>query len=70
MLTMFEIAQKLDIPIVAIRSGGKSDDKEAMKQEIKYLKTLAAGAEARGVTLALNPIPAVQFITLPLPRRY
>ena len=55
MLTMFEIAQKLDIPIVAIRSGGKSDDKEAMKQEIKYLKTLAAGAEARGVTLALNP---------------
>jgi sugar phosphate isomerase/epimerase len=55
MLTMFEIAQKLGIPIVAIRSGGKSDDKEAMKQEIKYLKTLAAGAEARGVTLALNP---------------
>jgi len=55
MLTMFKIAQKLDIPIVAIRSGGKSDDKEAMKQEIKYLKTLAAGAEVMGVTLALNP---------------
>jgi sugar phosphate isomerase/epimerase len=55
LLTMFEIAQKLGIPIVAIRSGGKSDDKEAMKQEIKYLKTLTAGAEARGVTLALNP---------------
>jgi sugar phosphate isomerase/epimerase len=55
MMTMFEIAQKLDIPIVAIRSGGKSDDKEAMKKEIKYLQTLTAGAEARGVVLALNP---------------
>ena len=55
MMTMFEIAQKLDIPIIAIRSGGKSDDKEAMKAEIKYLKTLTKGAADRGVTLALNP---------------
>jgi len=55
MMTMFEIAQKLDIPIVAIRSGGKSDNKEAMKQEIKYIKMLTAGAANRGVTLALNP---------------
>jgi len=43
-------------PIVAIRSGGKSDDKEAMKQEIKYLKNLSRRrGKARGVTLALNP---------------
>ena len=36
MQTLFDVAHKLGIPIVTMRGKGKSDDKEATKEEFKY----------------------------------
>ena len=55
MIKMFDVARKLSIPIVTIRTWGKPDDKEALKQEYAYIKKLTKEAESRGVTLAVNP---------------
>ena len=55
MIKMFDVAHKLSIPLVTIRSGGKSYDNEATKQEFRYIKKLTKEAEGRGVTLAVNP---------------
>ena len=55
MITLFEIAHKLGIPIVTMRAQGKSDDKEATKEEFKYLKRMSDEAARRGVTLAIKP---------------
>jgi len=51
---MFDVAQKLGIPVVAIPAGGKTGDKELTKQEFKYIGKLCERAESRGVTLAVK----------------
>lgn len=55
MKKLFEVAHKLDIPIVTTRCSGKSGDKEATQQEFKYIKKLSAAAENWGITLAIKP---------------
>ena len=55
MTQVFDIALKLNIPIVAIRSEGKTGDKEATKQAFDYIKKLCERAESRGITLAVKP---------------
>jgi len=52
---LFEIANKLGIPIVTMRARGKSDDRESTKEEFKYLKRISDEASTRGVTLAISP---------------
>ena len=54
MIKMFDVAHKLSIPIVTMHPGGKSGDKEAMKQEFECTKKLNEEAERRGVTLAVK----------------
>ena len=44
---MFDVAQKLSIPVVAIPAGGKTGDKELTKQEFKYIGKLCERAESR-----------------------
>ena len=51
---MFDVAQKLNIPIVAIPAGGKTGDKELTKQEFRYIGKLCEQAESRGITLAVK----------------
>ena len=53
---MFDVAIKLSIPLVTTRTYGKSDDKEATKQQFKYIRKLCEQAESRGITLAVKPI--------------
>ena len=55
MITLFEIAHKLGIPIVTMRAQGKSEDKEATKEEFKYLRRMSNEAASWGVTLAIKP---------------
>ena len=55
MTKVFDIAFKLSIPVVAIRSEGKTGDIEATKQVLKYIKKLCEQAEIRGITLAVKP---------------
>jgi len=55
MAKLFDIARKLSIPIVTIRTEGKSGDKETTKQEFKYLRRLSKEAESRGIILAVKP---------------
>ena len=54
MTTVFDIAHKLSIPVVAVRSEGKMGDKEATKQALKYIEKLCEIAESRGTTLAVK----------------
>ena len=51
---MFDVAQKLGIPVVAIPAGGKTGDKELTKREFEYIGKLCQQAEKRGVTLAIK----------------
>ena len=51
---VFDVALKLSIPLVTIRTYGKSDDKEATKQQFKYVRKLCEQAESRGITLAVK----------------
>ena len=55
MKKLFDVARKLNIPIVTIRCKGKSGDKEATKQEFAYIGKLSQEAENSGVTLAIKP---------------
>jgi sugar phosphate isomerase/epimerase len=55
MKIMFEVASKLGIPIVTIRCKGKSDDKEATKEEFKIIREMSKAAESFGVTMAMKP---------------
>jgi len=55
MITMFDVARKLSIPVVTIRTWGKPDDKEDTQHIFKYVKKLTKEAENRGVTLAVGP---------------
>jgi len=52
---VFEVANKLGIPIVAIGSGGRSGDKAATEQMLKYIQRLGEAAESCQVTLAVKP---------------
>jgi sugar phosphate isomerase/epimerase len=51
---MFEVAQKLGIPVIAIPAGGKTGDAEATKKEFAYIGKLCEQAEAHGVSLAIK----------------
>ena len=51
---VFDVAFKLNIPLVAIRTYGKSDDKESIKQQFEYIRKLCEQAESRGLTLAVK----------------
>ena len=55
MITLFEIAHKLGIPIVTMRTWGKADDKQAIKEEFMYLRRLSDEAANLGVILAISP---------------
>jgi sugar phosphate isomerase/epimerase len=55
MITMFDVASKLSIPVVTIRTWGKPDDEEDTHHIFKYIKKLTKEAENRGVTLAVGP---------------
>jgi sugar phosphate isomerase/epimerase len=50
-----QIASDLEIPVVAIGSGGKTGDEAAFRQAIDLGRTLAAVAGRYGVKLALKP---------------
>ena len=52
---VFEVANRLGIPIVAIGSGGKAGDREVTKQVFEYIQKLAEKAESWGITLAVKP---------------
>ncbi|MBS7649620.1 sugar phosphate isomerase/epimerase, partial [Candidatus Bathyarchaeota archaeon] len=52
---LFELASKLNIPIISISSGGKAGDKEITEQVFKYLKKLSEEAESWKITLAVKP---------------
>jgi sugar phosphate isomerase/epimerase len=54
MIKLFDIASKLDIPIITMGAQGKSDDKESIKEELKYLREVSTEAAYRGVTLAIK----------------
>jgi len=55
MVKVFEVANKLGIPVVAIGSGGKSGDKETTDRVFKYIKKLSEEAESWEITLAVKP---------------
>ena len=55
MIKVFDIAFGLSIPVVAIRSEGKTGDTAATKQVLNYIKKLCEQAESRGITLAVKP---------------
>ena len=55
MQTLFDLAAKIGVPIVTMRAKGKSDDKEATKEEFKYLRRMGEEAHSRGITLAIKP---------------
>ena len=52
---VFDMACKLNIPVVAVRTFGKSGDKEETKKQFKYVTKLCEQAESRGITLAVKP---------------
>lgn len=55
MTKVFDIALKLRIPVVAVRSEGKTNDKEATKQVLSYIRKLCELAESRGIKIAVKP---------------
>jgi sugar phosphate isomerase/epimerase len=55
MTTVLDVAMKLSIPIVAVRSEGKMEDRESTKQVLAYLKKLCELAENQGVSIAVKP---------------
>ena len=54
MAKVFDVAQKLSIPIVVPYLHGKSGGREVTKRNIKYIKKLTEQAESRGITLAIS----------------
>jgi sugar phosphate isomerase/epimerase len=55
MTKVFDVAGKLNIPVVAVRSEGKTGDKQATGQVISYLGKLSKQAESRGIKIAVKP---------------
>jgi len=55
MVKLFEVADKLGIPVVAIGSGGKAGDREVTRQTFRYVKRLGEAAESWKKTLAVKP---------------
>lgn len=55
MTQVFEVANRLGIPIVAIGSGGKSGDKEEGEKALEFIRKLAEHAESWNITLAVKP---------------
>lgn len=55
MTKVFDVAQKLAIPIVATRAFGKADDKESTAKEFNFIRKISEKAESRGITLAVKP---------------
>ena len=55
MTKALDVALKLSIPVVATRAFGKADDKEATKEEFKFIGKLCEQAESRGIILAVKP---------------
>jgi sugar phosphate isomerase/epimerase len=53
--SLCELAHQLDIPIVAIGSGGESGNEESLKQVIALIAELAEVAQNAGVRLACKP---------------
>ena len=52
---VFDVAQRLGIPIVNIGSGGTTDDEDSTKQAIEHIAGLADLAAEHGLTLAVKP---------------
>jgi len=55
MTKVFDVAMKLNIPVVAVRSEGKMGDREATKQVLVYLSKLCELAKNRGLIIAVKP---------------
>jgi len=55
MIKLFEVANKLGIPLVAIGGGGKTGDAEMTNRTIKYIQKVAEQAESWRITLAVKP---------------
>ena len=55
MTKVFEVANKLGIPVVAIGSGGKSGDEAETNQVFGFIQKLGESAESWGITLAVKP---------------
>lgn len=55
MVKMFEVADKLGIPIIAIGSGGKAGDREITEQTFQYIQKLGEQTESWNITLAVKP---------------
>ena len=55
MAKVFEMANKLGIPVVSIGPGGKTGDREITKQTFKYIQKLGEQAESWKITLAVKP---------------
>ena len=54
MITLFEIAQKVGIPIVTMGASGNAKYFGSMQEELAYLRKMSAEASDRGVTLAIK----------------
>jgi sugar phosphate isomerase/epimerase len=52
---VLDVAVKLNIHVVAMRTYGKSGDKETTKEQFKYVQKVCEQAENRGITLAVKP---------------
>ena len=54
LVKVFDVAQKLSIPLIMPNFHGKSGGREATKRNINYIKKLIKQAENRGITLAIK----------------
>ena len=70
MTQVFDVASKLEIPVVSIRAFGKANDKDATKQEFKYLREINKRAEARGVKLSIKPHQGASVYNLEIGRAH
>ena len=52
---LFEVANKLGIPVIAIGSGGKAGDREATEKVFDFLRKVSEEAESWDITLAVKP---------------
>ncbi len=52
---VFDVAQRLGIPVVNIGSGGTTDDEDSTKQAIEHIAGLADLAAEHSLTLAVKP---------------
>jgi sugar phosphate isomerase/epimerase len=53
--SVLQVAAALNIPVVAIGSGGKTGDEASYRQSVETVAGLAAAAGRHGVTLAVKP---------------